>query len=83
MALTVKLYALSTCIHCKAVKKFLNDHNVEYDFLDVDLLHGAEQAALIEEVKQFNPGCSFPTILIGNKIIVGFREQMVREALGL
>jgi len=83
MALTVKLYALSTCIHCKAVKKFLNEHNVEYDFLDVDLLHGAEQAALIEEVKQFNPGCSFPTILIGNKIIVGFREQMVREALGL
>ncbi len=83
MALTVKLYALSTCVHCKAVKKFLNDHNVEYDFLDVDLLNGAEQAALIEEIKQFNPGCSFPTILIGNRIIVGFREQMVREALGL
>jgi glutaredoxin len=56
---------------------------VKYEFLDVDLCSGEEQSALIEEVKKFNPRCTFPTIIIGNKIIVGFREQVVREALGL
>lgn len=79
----VKLYTLSTCTHCKAAKRFLDSCGVQYEFQDVDLFSGEEQAALIEEVKKFNPGCTFPTIIIGNKIIVGFREQVVREALGL
>ena len=83
MTPSVKLYTLSTCIHCKAAKKFLEDCGVKYDFQDVDLCSGEEQSALLEELKKFNPGCTFPTIIIGNKIIVGFREQVVREALGL
>jgi len=83
MASPVKLYTLSTCNHCKAVKQFLNDHNVEYEYQDVDLLTSEERTAIIEEIKQFNPYCTFPTIIIGNKVIVGFREQALRETLGL
>jgi glutaredoxin len=83
MALPVKLYTLSTCIHCKAVKKFLTDHNVEYEFQDVDLLMGEERETILEETKKINPYCTFPTIIIGNKVIVGFREEVVGEALGL
>jgi glutaredoxin-like protein NrdH len=83
METSVKMYTLSTCVHCKAAKKFLEDCGVKYDFQDVDLCSGEEQSALLEELRKFNPGCTFPTIIIGNKIIVGFREQVVREALGL
>ncbi len=83
MTPSVKLYTLSTCIHCKAAKKFLEDCGVKYEFRDVDLCSGEEQAALLAEVRKFNPVCTFPTIIIGNKIIIGFREQVVREALGL
>lgn len=83
MTTSVKVYTLSTCTHYKALKKFLEDCGVKYEFRDVDLFSGEEQSALIEEVRKFNPGCTFPTIIIGNKIIVGFREQVVREALGL
>ena len=42
-----------------------------------------ERKALIEEVKQVNPRCTFPTILIGGRVIVGFKEDEIREALGL
>jgi glutaredoxin-like protein NrdH len=80
---TVKMYTLSTCGHCKAAKKFLGDHDVIYLCTDVDLLDGAERSATIEEVRKLNPACSFPTILIGSKIIVGFNEPALREALGL
>ena len=83
MTPSVKLYTLSTCIHCKAAKKFLEDCGVKYDFQDVDLCSGEEQSALLEELRKFNPGCTFPTIIIGNKIIVGFRELLLRETLGL
>lgn len=80
---TVKLYSLSTCSHCKSTKKFLNDCTVMYDFVDVDLLEGEERKAILEDIKKINPKCSFPTILIGDKIIVGFKEDEIREALGL
>ena len=80
---TVKIYSLSTCSHCKSTKKFLNDCTVMYDFVDVDLLEGEERKAILEDIKKINPKCSFPTILIGDKVIVGFKEDEIREALGL
>ena len=79
----VKIYTLSTCSHCKATKRFLNDCKVKYDFTDVDKTTGEERAAILEDVKKWNPKCSFPTIIIGDKVIVGYREQEIKEALGL
>ncbi len=79
----VRMYTLSTCSHCKAAKKFMNDHGVAMDCTDVDLLVGDERKAMIDEVRKYNPGCSFPTILIGGKVIVGFNEAAIREALDL
>ena len=79
----VMIYTLSTCSHCKATKKFLTDCAVEYQFTDVDLLEGEERKAILEDVKKWNPRCSFPTIVIGDKVVVGHREDEIREALGL
>lgn len=79
----VKMYSLSTCGHCRATKKFLNECQVQYEFTDVDLLEGEERAAILEDVKKWNPNCSFPTIIIGEKVIVGYKENEIREALGL
>ena len=79
----VKIYTLSTCSHCKSTKKYLTECAVEYDFVDVDLLEGEERKAILEDVKRFNPKCSFPTIIIGEKVIVGYREEEIKEALGL
>jgi glutaredoxin len=79
----VKIYSLSTCSHCKATKKFIDDCTIKYEFVDVDLLKGDERKAIIEDVKKFNPRCSFPTIIIGEKVIVGFKEKEIKEALGM
>jgi glutaredoxin len=79
----VKIYTLSTCSHCKATKRFLGECGIQYDFTDVDLLDGEERKAILEEVRRFNPNCSFPTILIGDKVIVGHKEDEIKEALGL
>ncbi|MFP4039264.1 MAG: glutaredoxin family protein [Desulfosudaceae bacterium] len=79
----VKLYALSTCSHCKSVKNLLNQHEVNYETVEVDLLQGEERQAMIEEVKQHNSRVTFPTILIGDEVIVGYREEDIKEALDL
>lgn len=79
----VKIYSLSTCSHCKATKKLLDECTIQYDFVDVDLTHGDERKAILEDVKKFNPKCSFPTVIIGEKVIVGYKEDEIKEALGL
>lgn len=80
---SVKLYSLSTCSHCKSTKKLLAECVVEYEFIDVDLLEGDERKAILEDIKKLNPRCSFPTIIIGGEVIVGFKEKKIKEALGL
>lgn len=79
----VYLYALSTCGHCRNTKKLLDDNNVVYDYVFVDLLSKDEMGKVLDEVRKVNPQTSFPTILIGEKIIVGYRELEILEALGL
>ena len=79
----IKVFSLSTCSHCKATKKYLSECTIKYEFVDVDLLKGDERKAIIEDVKKFNPRCSFPTIIIGDKVIVGFKEKEIKEALGV
>jgi glutaredoxin len=79
----VKMYSLSTCSHCKATKKFLGECTIKYEFVDVDKLEGDERKAIIEDVKKFNPRCSFPTIIIGDTVVVGYKEKEIKEALGL
>jgi glutaredoxin len=79
----VKIFSLSTCSHCKATKKLLDECTIQYDFVDVDLTKGDERKAILEDVKKFNPKCSFPTIIIGEKVIVGYKEDEIKEALGL
>ncbi len=79
----VKIFSLSTCSHCKSTKKFLSDCTVKYEFVDVDLLEGDERKAILEDVKKFNPKCSFPTVIIGDTVIVGYKEDKIKEALGL
>jgi glutaredoxin len=81
--MTVKMYTLSTCGHCKSAKNFMGEHGVEHHFTDVDLLSGDERKTVLDEVRKYNPGCSFPTILVGEKVIIGFNELAIREALGL
>jgi glutaredoxin len=80
---SVKIFSLSTCSHCKSTKKLLTECTIQYDFVDVDLLEGDERKAILEDIKKFNPKCSFPTIIIGEKVIVGFKEKDIKEALGL
>ncbi|MEN8244096.1 MAG: glutaredoxin family protein [Thermodesulfobacteriota bacterium] len=79
----VKLYTLSTCSHCKSTKRLLAECTIAYEFVDVDLLEGEERKAILEDIKKVNPRCSFPTLVIGDKVVVGYKEKEIKEALGL
>ncbi|MEN8211719.1 MAG: glutaredoxin family protein [Thermodesulfobacteriota bacterium] len=75
------LYALSTCSHCKSTKRLLSKCNVEYNYIEVDDLEGDERKAILADIKELNPRCSFPTIKINDIVIVGYKENKIKEAL--
>jgi glutaredoxin len=78
----VKLYALSTCVWCGKTKDLLKELGVDFNFVFVDLLQGETKQYAIDEVKKYNKNCSFPTLVINNdKVIVGFKEAEIKEAL--
>jgi glutaredoxin-like protein NrdH len=78
----IMLYALSTCPWCRKTKALLDELGVAYDFLDVDLIDDMEEEKVKVEVGKYNPRYSFPTIVIDDKVIIGFKEDEIREALG-
>ena len=78
----VKIYALSTCIHCKHCKEYLDARGLTYDCVYVDKLEGAERREAIAEIKKVNPGLSFPTVLIEGRVIVGFDKPELDKILG-
>ncbi len=84
-ACQITLYALSTCIHCKKTKEFLEDSGVHFDVVFVDKLSGDERKQTIEKIKEYNPKLSFPTMVVGGGdcVIVGFHKDQIEEALDL
>ncbi|KAF0188140.1 MAG: hypothetical protein FD168_2016 [Desulfobulbaceae bacterium] len=79
----IKLYSITTCAFCQAIKKMLKDLGVAYEFVDADLLFGGEREEMLEELRQVNPSCSFPTITIDGQTITGFKVQEIKEAIGI
>ena len=79
----VFLYALSTCGWCAKTKQLLTDLGVGFSYVYVDLLSGEERDQVVNEVERWNPRLSFPTLVVNEtKVIVGFREDEIREAVG-
>jgi len=78
----IRLYTLSTCSHCLRTKKFFKDEGIPVEITDVDLLTGEERQKVMDEVRKLNPECTFPTICIDDKVVVGFNEEKIKKALG-
>lgn len=77
----VKVYALSTCIHCKNAREFLTRQDIPFECVEVDQLAPEEKKAVVQELKPLNPALSFPTIIVGEKVLRGFNRDELLAAL--
>jgi glutaredoxin-like protein NrdH len=87
--MAVHLYALSTCPYCRMTKKYLDEHSVEYEITEVDLLEGeasnaeTPKGAAVAEVKRISGGASFPVLVVGDEVVVGFNKGRIAQVLDL
>lgn len=79
----IKLYSLTTCTYCQAIKKFLANLGLPFEFVEADLLLGDERKRLLAELRQINPRSSFPTVTVGDRAIIGFKTQEILAAIGV
>lgn len=75
------LYALSTCPWCRKTKQFMAERGVDCRIVDVDLLDGEELEKALQEVDRLVPNRSFPVVVIGDRVIQGFKPDQIGEAL--
>jgi glutaredoxin len=84
-----RLFALSTCPYCRMTKKYLDEHEVAYVLTEVDKLDGTTsdpdtpKGAAVAEVKELSGGTSFPVVVIGEEVVVGFNKSQLAKVLGL
>ncbi|MAF13427.1 MAG: NrdH-redoxin [Parcubacteria group bacterium] len=74
----VTIYSTPTCVYCKKTKAFFKENNVEYTEIDVSLDQKKAQE-MIDKSGQMG----VPVIDIDGKIMVGFDQKGLTEALGL
>jgi len=51
--------------------------------VEIDKLDPEKRRKILEEIKRLNPQCSFPTVVAGDQVIVGFKQDELKEALGI
>ena len=80
---SVRLFTISTCFHCRTLKKMLEVHKIKFEFTDVDLMPKNERESFIAAIEKYNEKKTFPVVFIGNNAIVGFQEQLIKKELGI
>jgi len=76
------LFALSTCVWCKKTKRLLDEMGVEYSYVDVDSLQGVAKIDALREMHKWDPSQSFPTIIINEEPVLGYKEAKIKSLLG-
>lgn len=74
----VIIYSTPTCPYCKHVKDFLDQHNVEYQDIDVSADHDKAQE-MIHKSGQMG----VPVVEIGDDIVIGFDKPKLKKLLNL
>ncbi len=76
-------FGLSTCMWCQKTARFLDEKGVIYSKIFVDLLDLQQKREIHSEVKKYNKNLSYPTVKIGETIVIGYDKEKLEKALGL
>lgn len=78
----VLMYAISTCGWCNRAKKFLNDNNIEYEYIDIDLCNQEDKNKIRQDIQSRGGHLAYPTIIIDNKtLLTGADPNKLKEML--
>lgn len=77
------LYSLTTCGFCLNIKKMLDDLKVTFTLIQADALEGEDKKQVMRDLRRVNPKCSFPTVVVDDEVVVGYKVQEIKEKIGI
>lgn len=83
MAHDVTLFALSTCVHCRNTKEYLEEQLGQdgFECIYTDRLFGDQRNNVMRKLRAVNPDLSFPTIVIDGTPVLGFKKDKIDQLL--
>jgi len=77
----IMMYTLSTCPWCKKAKSFFAERNIPFEFIDYDKASKDEQHKIMEVCSSYGEGISFPFVIIGEDVVVGYNPHKYEKLL--
>ncbi len=75
----VRLFSTPTCTYCVILKKYLDDKNIEYEYIDV-----SQDEEKLKEMVELSGQMGVPVTEIDSKdVIIGFNKKQIDKFLGL
>jgi len=74
----VKLYSTSSCPYCVALKGFLEENKIEFEYIDVSQ-NEESMKMIVEKTGQMG----VPVIDIDGELIIGFDRKKIVELLNI
>ncbi|MEJ2250856.1 MAG: glutaredoxin family protein [Candidatus Lokiarchaeota archaeon] len=80
----IMAFTLSTCQWCKKAKRYLNNNEVKYRYIDVDTIDPMEKAKILNYLRENFPDqrISYPFIICDGEAIVGYNPNKYEEVMG-
>ena len=81
------LFTLSTCMWCKKCKRWLDERDIKYRYVDVDKIQYSQKSQILEYLKEnFNSRVSYPFMVCDEDHVVGYDpgkyEELMKEMEG-
>lgn len=74
----VKVYSTPACFYCVSLKKFLEEHGIE--FMDIDVSKDRQAA---EEMVKNSGQMGVPVVDIDGEIVIGFDREKICKLLNI
>ncbi len=74
----VRIFSTPSCVYCYTLKKFLGEHNVAFEEIDV-----SKDAIAAQEMIQKSGQMGVPVVEIEGQIVVGFYKDKISQLLNI
>ncbi|NVM31059.1 MAG: glutaredoxin [Candidatus Helarchaeota archaeon] len=80
----VMLYTISTCIWCVRLKNKLKNRDIQYKYIDIDLIPHKEKERIKRQLREVKSRLAFPMMFVDDSFIPNMEtdqkiEELVRD----
>ncbi|MFW9946353.1 MAG: glutaredoxin family protein [Candidatus Odinarchaeota archaeon] len=79
----VSIFTLSTCMWCKKCKRYLNEREIKYKYIDVDQITPDQKSKILQYLREnYKPDrISYPFLICDGKFVLGYDPNKYEELM--